>query len=184
MSSTRCETCKGWGTICSKCGKARKLKQGRWSTKGCTCYGGKRVKCPTHEPSTWTCDVCGLKRVGTESPDVGGGRVDGTDLYACGACRATATAAQAVAIDQVLGKRTGLNAEEMAEADVVKALLDEARWWRLWAKAVLSWDWQHINPLTEDTLTFQELESRNQLRQEGFKRCNAKVQLNGKTVLE
>jgi hypothetical protein len=88
------------------------------------------------------------------------------------------------AIDQVLGKRTGLNAEEMAEADVVKALLDEARWWRLWAKAALSWDFRHINPQVEGLLTPDETAKRHQLRQDGFKRCTAKVQVNGKTVLE
>jgi hypothetical protein len=123
--------------------------------------------------------VCGLKRVGTESSDLGGGFVG--DLHVCAACKATAESAQAVAIDQVLGKRGGLNTEEMAESDVVKALLDEARWWRLWAKAVLSWD---FNPQVEDLLTPDETAKRHQLRQDGFKRCTAKVQVNGKTVLE
>jgi len=138
VSSTTCEHCNGWGTVCTKCGKARRRKSRHWyQSKGCPCYGGRLRKCPDHQPSTWSCDVCGVKKTGTTHADAHVGELD-----VCNSCNEIAESAQLVAVEQVLERRTGVaNVAEAGEASIIEALKAEVLWWRGWAlKAyVKSW---------------------------------------------
>lgn len=65
MSSTTCETCGGGGWVCAKCGKGRRPHRGRWDNDTYAHHGcgprrrGAVIKCPTHKPRTFGCDLCG-----------------------------------------------------------------------------------------------------------------------------
>lgn len=57
MSSTTCQTCKGYGTVCGRCGRARKRQVRNWYGTAC-CYRAKIKRCPSHIPTAYACDVC------------------------------------------------------------------------------------------------------------------------------
>lgn len=58
MSTTVCERCKGFGTVCSKCGAARQRRTSKNSYGRKCCYGGRILPCPVHTPSIGKCDCC------------------------------------------------------------------------------------------------------------------------------
>lgn len=80
MSSTTCETCKGYRTVCGRCGKPQVRESGDFSWGRC-CYGARIKPCPKHVETSYACDVC-LK----PAPAVKWSDVAGKYRDACPAC--------------------------------------------------------------------------------------------------
>lgn len=167
MSSTRCEKCNGWGTICKRCGRPRRRKLSKWySSNGCGCYRARLERCPEHKPSTWSCDICGVTKVGTEHGQFG---FIG-DLGVCQSCKSIAEAAESVAVEQVLERRTGVaNVAEAGEHLVVERLRAEAAWWREWFLRLNQLGWP---------LLLEDVDQRAaaDLRREGYERARLKLE--------
>ena len=171
MSTTTCTHCNGWGTVCSRCGKPRRRKQKSWfESSGCGCYRAKLHSCPDHKQSSWSCDICGVTRPGATKGDSYVGQI-GSTLSVCSSCKAIADAAESVAVEQVLERRTGVaNVAEAGERLVVERLRAELTWWREWGNRAS----HHLGVWSSSSYT--ALEERAELRREAFTRGRVKLE--------
>jgi len=117
VSTTVCERCKGFGTVCSKCGAARQRRTPKNNYGRKCCYGARVLPCPAHTPSIGKCDCCPKthqERVGTFVQIPGSQFVSIPDpadlskmksLLVCHECHEAFKVALSVALDAVFAAR-------------------------------------------------------------------------------
>lgn len=105
-SSEKCTTCKGTGFVCGKCGQSNRRRESqarRIAGRGCSCYGAKTIRCPTHVEVVHRCDGCGVVIVA-------GQRLQGAppraQTMACFDCTESWAQWLSVAFEQWLATRT------------------------------------------------------------------------------